>query len=96
MPYLQLQLLIQEVRFFARKLAVRNNLTLRATKEISKGRILSVDDLIAWQRDTEAGLVNNEVVADCFNDGARIFNQVSKLVSGSGKVLAAKRNKGSL
>ena len=84
-------------RFFARKLAVRNNLTLRATMEISKGRqILSVDDLVAWQRDTEAGLVNNEVVADCFNDGARIFNQDETSVqvgSGSGKVLAEKGTK---
>ena len=65
--------------------------------KISKGRqILSVDDLVAWQRDTEAGLVNNEVVADCFNDGARIFNQDETSVqvgSGSGKVLAEKGTK---
>ena len=83
--------------FFARKLAARNNLTLRATMEISKGRqILSVDDLVCWQMDTEAGLVNNEVLADCFNDGDRIFNQDETSVqvgSGSGKVLAVKGTK---
>ena len=84
-------------RYFVRNLAARYNLTLRATMEISKGRqILSVDDLVAWQRDTEAGLVNNELVADCFNDGDRIFNQDETSVqvgNGSGKVLAEKGTK---
>ena len=84
-------------RYFVRNLAARYNLTLRATMEISKGRqILSLDDLVAWQRDTEAGLVNNELVADCFNDGDRIFNQDETSVqvgNGSGKVLAEKVTK---
>ena len=84
-------------RFFARRLATRNNLTLRATMEISKGRqILSVDDLVAWQRDTEAGLVNNEVLAECFKNGDRVFNQDETSVqvgSGSEKVLAVKGTK---
>ena len=83
--------------FFARRFAARHNLTLRATMEISKGRqILSVDDLIAWQKDTEAGLVNNELVAECFEDGNRVFNQDETSVqvgSGSSKVLAAKGTK---
>ena len=83
--------------FFARRLAARNNLTLRATMEISKGRqILSVDDLVAWQRDTQAGLVNNELLAECFKNGCRVFNQDETSVqvgSGSEKVLAVKGTK---
>ena len=83
--------------FSARRLAARNNLTLRATMEISKGRqILSVDDLVAWQRDTQAGLVNNELLAECFKDGCRVFNQDETSVqvgSGSEKVLAVKGTK---
>ena len=84
-------------RFFTRRFAERYNLTLRATMEISKGRqILSLDDLVAWQKDTEAGLVNNEVVAECFNDAGRVFNQDETSVqvgTGSSKVLAVKGTK---
>ena len=62
-------------RDFVRRLADRNNLTLRATMEISKGRqILGIDDLVAWQIDTEAGLINVEKFKDCFKDGSRIYN----------------------
>ena len=63
-------------RDFARALADRHNLTLRATMEISKGRqILGIDDLVSWQKDTEAGLINLDAFKDCFKDGTRIYNQ---------------------
>ena len=79
-------------RQFARKLAIRHNLTLRATMEISKGRqILSVNDLVAWQKDTQAGLIDNDVLCECFKDSNRVFNQDETSIqvgSGSQKVLA--------
>ena len=81
---------------FARRLADRNNLTLRATMEISKGRqINGVDELVSWQMETEAGLVNLEKFKDCFKDGSRIFNQdeTSIQVGSSGKVLAERGTK---
>ena len=84
-------------RQFARNLAKRHNLTLRATMEISKGRqILSVDDLVAWQKDTEAGLLNMAEFKDCFRDGSRVFNQDETSIqvgSDNGKVLAEKGTK---
>ena len=44
--------------------------------EISKGRqILGIDDLVSWQKDTEAGLINLDAFKDCFKDGTRIYNQ---------------------
>ena len=84
-------------RDFARALADRHNLTLRATMEISKGRqILGIDDLVSWQEDTEAGLINLDEFKDCFKDGNRIYNQdeTSVQVGGnSGKILAERGTK---
>ena len=84
-------------RNFAYRFAKRHNLALRATMEISKGRqILSVDDLVAWQKDTEAGLIDKEEFKDCFKDPSRVFNQDETSIqvgSDNGKVLAEKGTK---
>ena len=84
-------------RHFVSHFVKRHNLTLRATMEISKGRqILSTDDLEAWQRDTEIGLLNLEKFKDCFVDSRRIFNQDETSIqvgSDNGKVLALKGTK---
>ena len=65
--------------------------------EISKGRqILGIDDLVSWQKDTEAGLINLDLFKDCFKDGTRIYNQdeTSVQVGGSsGRILAERGTK---
>ena len=84
-------------RNFVYRFAKRHNIALRATMEISKGRqILSIDDLVAWQKDTEAGLIDKEEFKDCFKDSSRVFNQDETSIqvgSDNGKVLAEKGTK---
>ena len=65
--------------------------------EISKGRqILKPDDLDMWQKDTEAYLLSNPVLAECFQDPSRLFNQDEtsiELGSSDRRVLAKKGTK---
>ena len=65
--------------------------------EISKGRqILTPEDLDMWQKDTEAYLLSNPVLAECFQDPSRLFNQDEtsiELGSSDRRVLAKKGTK---
>ena len=72
---------------FVRRFASRNNLALRMSLEISKGRqICSVSDLENWQADTQKYLLDNPRLADIFSNPSRMFNQdESAIESGSSK-----------
>ena len=65
--------------------------------EISKGRqILTSQDLDLWQQDTEAYLLSNPILAECFMDPTRLFNQDERSIelgSSSRRVLAKKGSK---
>ena len=61
---------------FVRRFAKRNNLTLRKTYEISKGRqVLSVSDIRLWQSDTKSFLFSTEELSEAMSDPTRVFNQ---------------------
>ena len=61
---------------FCRRLALRHNLSLRRTSEITKGRqILTKDDLQLWQMETENFLFANPDLRAAMLDPRRIFNQ---------------------
>ena len=80
-----------------RRFAERNNIGLRRSMEISKGRqILTAEDLSMWQNDTETYLLSNPVLAECFKDPTRLFNQDEtsiELGSSDRRVLAKKDTK---
>ena len=82
---------------WVRRFAERNSICLRRTVEISKGRqILTSQDLDLWQQDTENYLLSNPVLAECFKDPSRLFNQDEssiELGSSSRRVLAKKGTK---
>ena len=77
---------------WVRRFAERHSICLRRTVEISKGRqILTSQDLDLWQQDTENYLLSNPVLAECFKDPNRLFNQDEssiELGSSSRRVLA--------
>ena len=61
---------------FCRRLALRHNLTLRRTSEITKGRqVLTKEDLQLWQMETENFLFANPDLRAAMLDPRRIFNQ---------------------
>ena len=61
---------------WVRRFAERNDISLRRSIEISKGRqCLTEFDLDSWQQDTESYLLSNPVLAECFQDPTRLFNQ---------------------
>ena len=62
--------------FFVRRLADRNNLSLRRTAEISKGRqVLTEADLRLWQKDAVDYLWSKPELVEALQDPSRIFNQ---------------------
>ena len=77
---------------WVRRFADRNNLTLRATMEISKGRqICSAADMDKWFKDIEELLLDDPNLAPCLEDPSRVFNQDETAVeigSDSQRVLA--------
>ena len=79
---------------FVRRFADRHNLALLRTMELSKGRqILTTADLSIWQEHTKERLLGNPILAECFKDPRRIFNQdETSVVLGSSqqRVLAPK------
>ena len=82
---------------WVRRFAERHSICLRRTVEISKGRqILTSQDLDLWQQDTENYLLSNPVLAECFKDPNRLFNQDEssiELGSSSRRVLAKRGTK---
>ena len=61
---------------FCRRLALRHNLSLRRTSEITKGRqILTKEDMQLWQMETENFLFANPDLRAAMLDPRRIFNQ---------------------
>ena len=80
-----------------RRFAERNDICLRRSMEISKGRqCLTQYDLDSWQQDTESYLLSNSVLAECFQDPTRLFNQDEtsvELGSSDRRVLAKKGTK---
>ena len=83
--------------FFVRRLADRNNLSLRRTAEISKGRqVLTEADLRLWQKDAVDYLWSKPELVEALQDPSRIFNQDETSVqigSSSQRVLAERGTK---
>ena len=83
--------------FFVRRLADRNNLSLRRTAEISKGRqVLTEADLRLWQKDAVNYLWSKPELVETLQDPSRIFNQDETSVqigSSSQRVLAERGTK---
>ena len=84
-------------RSWVRRFVERHSVCLRRTVEISKGRqVLTANDLALWQQDTENYLLSNPVLAECFKDPRRLFNQDEssiELGSSSQRVLTPKGTK---
>ena len=84
-------------RSFVRRMVERNNLSLRRTGEISKGRqILTVSDLRSWQKDTQEFMSRTPELLAALQDPSRVFNmdETSVQIGSSGhRVLAEKNTK---